>query len=135
MQQRPLSLTIIAVILVIISLLAIVGIVMAGSNAEVAAKMAEQSHVPLRFQQVWTGIGAIVTLAVAYGVWKGQPWSRVLYVAWGILGLVVGYFIGSPALGMVIGLVILVAISAFLFSDRANEWFSARGFALKREQG
>ena len=135
MGKRPLSLTIIAVILVIIALLALVGIVMATSNAELAAKMAEQIKMPLAFQQAWTGIGAIITLVVAYGVWKGQPWSRVLYVAWGVIGIVVGYFIGSPALGMILGIVILVVISAFLFGDRANEWFAARGFALNRERG
>ena len=133
MEKRPLSLTIIAIILVLVSLLALVGIVMASTNAEMAAKMAEQSKVPLMYQHVWSGLGIIVTLIVAYGIIKGQPWSRVLYVVWGVLGLVVGYFMGSPALGMIIAFIILVVISAFLFGDKANSWFAARGFALKRE--
>ena len=38
-------------------------------------------------------------------------------------------------LGLMLSVVFLVVISAFLFRDRANEWFAARGFALKRENG
>ena len=135
MEKRPLSLTIIAVILVIVALLALFGIVMSATNAEVAAKLAQQSKAPVAFQQGWTAAGGIVSLFVAYGIFKGQPWSRVLYVVWGILGLVVGYFIGSPPLGMIVGLILLVVFSAFLFGDKANSWFAARGFALKREEG
>jgi hypothetical protein len=133
MEKRPLSLTIIACALVILSLLGLAGMVMATTNAELAAKMAEQSNMPLAFQQAWTAIGAIITIIVAYGIWKGQPWSRVLYVAWGVLGIVVGYLSGSPALGMIFGVVVFVVISAFLFTNRANEWFNASGLALKRD--
>jgi len=120
-------------VLVILALLGLAGIVMATTSAELAAKMAEQSNMPLPFQQAWTAIGAIVTLVVAYGIWKGQPWSRVLYVAWGVIGIVVGYLVGSPGYGMILGVVILVVISAFLFTNRANEWFNASGLALKRD--
>ena len=133
MEKRPLSLTIIAWVLVILALLELAGIVMATTSAELAAKMAEQSNMPLPFQQAWTAIGAIVTLVVAYGIWKGQPWSRVLYVVWGVIGIVVGYLVGSPGYGMILGVVILVVISAFLFTNRANEWFNASGLALKRD--
>jgi hypothetical protein len=133
MEKRPLSLTIIAWVLVILALLGLAGIVMATTSAELAAKMAEQSNMPLPFQQAWTAIGAIVTLVVAYGIWKGQPWSRVLYVVWGVIGIVVGYLVGSPGYGMILGVVILVVISAFLFTNRANEWFNASGLALKRD--
>jgi hypothetical protein len=133
MEKRPLSLTIIAWVLVILALLGLAGIVMATTSAELAAKMAEQCNMPLPFQQAWTAIGAIVTLVVAYGIWKGHPWSRVLYVAWGVIGIVVGYLVGSPGYGMILGVVILVVISAFLFTNRANEWFNASGLALKRD--
>jgi hypothetical protein len=34
---------------------------------------------------------------------------------------------------LVISLIILVVVSVFLFSAKANEYFSARGFMLKRE--
>jgi hypothetical protein len=132
MQRRPLSLTIIAWILIFFALFGIYGSLTLGSNPQ-AAKMLEQSHVPLIFNQVWGVIGAIITLIVAYGIFKGQPWSRVLYVVWGAISLVVGFFTTPIKAILVLSLIILVVVCVFLFSEKANDWFSARGFMLKRE--
>ena len=134
MGKRPLSLTIIAWFLVVTALFGLYGAATMGSNP-IMMKMIEQSGVSLMVEQVWGVIGSIVTLAVAYGIFKGQPWSRVLYVVWGSIGIVVGYFISPMPLVLMLSVVFLVVISAFLFRDRANEWFAARGFALKRENG
>ena len=134
MQKRPLSMTIIGWFLIIFALFGLYGSFTLASNP-MAAKMLADMHASLRFQQIWGVIGAIVTLICGYGVLKGQPWSRVLYVFWGIVGLVVG-FITSPMKGLLIlSLVFLVVIGGLLFSLTANEWFAARGLALKREQG
>ena len=133
MAKRPLSLTIIAWFLVMVALLGLYGSITLGSNPA-ATKMLEQTHVPLLFQQVWGAIGCVVTLACAYGIFKGQPWSRVLYVVWGVIGLVVGFFTSPMKAVLVLSLVFLVVISIFLFSNAANDWFSARGFMLKRER-
>jgi hypothetical protein len=133
MEKRPLSLTIIAWFLVVTSLFAIYGAATMGSNP-VVMNMLEKSHGSLLFQQVWSIVGAIVSLIVAYGIFKGQPWSRVLYVVWGVLGLVVGFFTSPMPLALLLGLIFLVVIGAFLFGDKANAWFAARGFALKRER-
>lgn len=132
MGKRPLSLTIIAWFLVVTALFGLYGAATMGSNPLVM-KMIEQSGVSLLVEQVWGAIGSVVTLAIAYGIFKGQPWSRVLYVVWGIIGLVVGYFISPMPLVLMLSVVFLIVISAFLFRDRANEWFAARGFALHRE--
>lgn len=132
MTKRPLSLTIIAWVLVVLSLLALVGAFTMGSNP-VMMKTIEQMHMSLAMEQAWTVIGVIVNLIVAYGIFKGQPWSRVLYVVWGVFGLIVGFFISPMKAALVLSLVVLVVISYFLFSEKANEWFSARGFMLRRE--
>ena len=132
MEKRPLSLTIIAWVLVVLSLLALVGVFTMASNPTMLKAM-QQMHVPLAFEQAWTVLGVIINLIVAYGIFKGQPWSRVLYVVWGIIGLIAGFFISPMEAALVLSLVILVVISAFLFGEKANDWFSARGFMLKRE--
>jgi len=132
MQQRPLSLTIIAWVLVVLSLLALVGVFTMRSNAMMVQTLAQMHVSPLAYQ-AWTVVGVVVDLIVAYGIFKGQPWSRVLYVVWSIIGLVVGFFITPQKAYLVFGLIVLVVISIFLFSEKANEWFSARGFMLKRE--
>ena len=132
MEKRPLSLTVIAWLLISLSLLALIGTFAMQSNPQMV-KMQEQMHTPVLFQHAWTVLGVIIDLIVAYGIFKGQPWSRVLYVVWGIIGLVVGFFILPQKAYLVFSLIVLVVISIFLFSARANEYFSARGFMLKRE--
>jgi len=134
MEKRPLSLTIIAWVLVVLSLLALVGVFTMASNPTMLKAM-QQMHVPLAFEQAWTVLGVIINLIVAYGIFKGQPWPRVLYVVWGIIGLIAGFFISPMKAALVLSLVILVVISAFLFGEKANDWFSARGLMLKREAG
>ena len=134
MEKRPLSLTIIAWILIIFALLGIYSSVTISSNPQ-AMKMLEQTHVPLIFNQVWGVIGSIMTLIVAYGIFKGQPWSRVLYVVWSLISLVVGFFTAPMKAILVLSLIILVVLCIFLFNEKANDWFSARGFMLRREEG
>lgn len=133
MQTRPLSLTIIGWLLIVFSLFGLFGVVTMGSNAA-AMKMLEQMHTSLLFQQVWGVLGAIVNVAVAYGIFKGLPWSRVLYVVWGVVGLVVAAYTSPIKVAVVVGLIFLVVISAFLFTNSANDWFCARGMMLKRER-
>jgi hypothetical protein len=133
MEKRPLSLTIIAVVLVVLSLLGLAAIFMMGSSSAMAEAVS-QMHVSLMFLQVWGVIGTIVNLICAYGIFKGLPWSRVLYVVWGVIGLIVSFYTSPTKAGIVLGLIVLVAISAFLWTNTANDWFSARGLMLKRER-
>lgn len=134
MEKRPVSLTIIAWLLIVFAVIGLIGVATMKSNPQML-KMIEEMHVSLLFEQVWGVIGAVITLACAYGIFKGQPWSRVLYVAWGIVSLVVGFYTTPMKAVLVISLVILIVFAIFLFSAKANEWFSARGLMLKREQG
>ena len=132
MEKRPVSLTIIAWLLIVLSVLGLIGVFAMSSNPVVAAKLAEM-HMPLAMVQAWSAIGTVVNLICAYGILKGQPWSRVLYVVWGVIGLVAGFFITPQKAVLVLSLIILVVFSIFLFSEKANGWFSARGLMLKRE--
>ena len=133
MEKRPLSLTIIGWLLVVFTLLGIYSVVTMGSNP-VAMKMLEQMHISLAFEQAWSVLGAVVNLACAYGILKGLPWSRVLFVVWGVIGLVVGFYISPMKYVLVFSLIFLVVIAAFLWTNAANDWFNARGFMLKRER-
>ena len=132
MVKRPTSMTVIGVLLIILSLLGLVVIFAMGSNPAMV-KAAEQMHVSMAFLQAWSVLGAIINLACAYGILKGLPWSRVLYLAWGVIGLVVSFYTSPNKVSVVLGLVILVVICAFLWTNTANDWFQARGLMLKRE--
>ena len=132
MEKRPVSLTVIAVILILLTLLGLVGIFMMGSNPAMVEAVAKM-HVSLAMLQVMGVIGAIVNLICAYGILKGLPWSRVLYVLWGIIGLAINAYTLPTKGGVVFGLIVLVVISVFLWTNAANDWFQARGLMLSRE--
>jgi hypothetical protein len=133
MEKRPISLTIIGWLLTVFTLFGLYGVLTMGSNP-VVMKMLEQMHVSLLFEQAWGALGAVINLVCAYGILKGLPWSRVLYVAWGAIGLVVAFYTSPIKAAVVLGLIVLVVIAAFLWTNNANDWFSARGLMLKRER-
>lgn len=132
MSKRPLSLTIIAWVLIVLSVLALVGVFTMGSNA-IMMKAIEEAHLSLRFEQAWGTIGAIVSLICAYGILKGQPWSRVLYVVWSVISIIAGFYVSPMKATIAVNVVVLLVVGFFLFTEKANDWFQARGFMLKRE--
>jgi hypothetical protein len=132
MEKRPLSITIIAWLLIALTVLGLIGAFTMGSNPAMT-KALEQMHMSLQMYQGWVVLSSIVTLIFCYGFLKGQPWSRVLYVVWGVIGLVVGFYTSPMKAALAISLLVLVVVAFFLFRENANDWFQARGFMLKRE--
>ena len=132
MTKRPVSLTVIICLEILSALFGIYSAATMGSNP-IMLKMQQQTHVPLIYNQVSTVVGVIISLIVAYGIFKAQPWSRVLFVVWGIISLILGFYTIPMKAALVVSLIILIIFSIFLFGEKANDWFSARGFMLKRE--
>src|SRR4051794_11124289 len=109
MEKRPVSLTVIAVILIVLSLLGLVGLLMMGRLPGTAEAL-QQMHVSLALLQGIRVVGTIVNLVCAYGILKGLPWSRVLYVVWGVIGVAFNAYALPTKGGVVFGLVVLVII-------------------------
>jgi hypothetical protein len=133
MEKRPTSMTVIGILLIVLTLLGIYGLITAGTNP-MMTKMLTQMHVSLPLYEAYGALGIVISLACAYGIFKGLPWSRVLYLAWGIVGLIVGLYVSPIKAALVLSLIILVVVCAFLWTNTANDWFSARGLMLKRER-
>jgi hypothetical protein len=133
MEKRPTSLTVIAWLLIVLNLIGLALVFVMGSNPAML-KATEQMHVSLVFLQAWSVVGTIINLLCAYGILKGLPWSRVLYVVWGIIGLGVSAYSSPNKASVVLGLIIFVIISVFLWTNTANDWFQARGLMVSRER-
>jgi phosphate/sulfate permease len=134
MEKRPLSLTIIGWLLVVTGLFGLYSSLTIGSN-EVAMRMIEDMGVSLRFHQALGIVGCIIALACAYGVFKGLPWSRVLYVCWGVISLVIGVFTSPIPSALIVGAIVLAVFAYFLFRPAADRWFAAKGLQLQRADG
>jgi hypothetical protein len=133
MEKRPLSLTIIGWFLIVTGLFTIYSVLRMGSNP-IAMKIIEQMHVSLLFQQVMGALGVIVALACAYGIFKGLPWSRVLYVAWGIISLGISFFTSPVKSIVILSVLFLMVVAYFLFRPAADRWFAAKGLQLQRDR-
>jgi len=123
MEKRPVSLTIIAWVIIVGSVLSVWGIFRMQSNP-MAAKLLAQSPFPLSVHVGFAVAGIVANLIAGYGILKGYPWSRWLYVGWALLSL--GFSVATipvPSLLLVSGL-FLILIAFFLFRPAADAWFA-----------
>lgn len=127
-MQKPTSLTVIGVIIIIFGVLGGVSAasILAFKDDPNFAPMLEQ--LPLSPEaHVGIGvIGAVLTVAAGVGVLMGKNWGRWLYVVLSLFNVVFGVAINPNAQGLisaVFGLLILGIISYFLFRARENAYF------------
>ncbi len=131
MEKRPLSLTIIGCWMIFGALAGLYSSLTIRSNA-LAMRMIEQMHMSIALRQTMAVIGCVVGLACAYGLFKGQPWSRVIYVGWSIVGLAIGLFTSPFISIMIISVIVLAVVAYFLFRPAADRYFAAKGLQLQR---
>ena len=125
MQERPLSLTIIAWIIIIGALFSLyTGATMATNP--LATRMLAQSRLPVTVHQAFVIAGSLVYLVSSFGILKGHGWSRWLYVGWSILALIFSLLTTPVVSIVVLSLLTLAVVAFFLFRPAANAWFSAR---------
>lgn len=133
MEKRPTSLTVIAVLLIILSVIGLIGVFVLPKTAQ-GQQALSQLNMSVALYQAIGVVGAIINVICAYGILKGLPWSRVLYVVWSIIGLGIGFVTSPMKAGMVLNLIVLVVVAALLWTNNANDWFQARGLMLSRER-
>jgi hypothetical protein len=134
MEKRPLSLTIIAWLLIVGGIFGLYTAATLASNATMV-RMLEETHTSIEFQRIIVIINAVVSFAAAYGIFNGLPWSRVFLTGWSIVSLAIGFFT-SPIRSVIFLSVILTGVfTYFLFRAAANRWFAAKGLQLRRCAG
>ena len=122
MQQRPLSLTIIAWFLIVTAVISVFSSLSMGSNP-MTAKLLAQSPLPISAHIAFALVGALVTLVSGYGILKGYDWSRWLYIGWSVIGFVFSFVTVRIISIIVLGIFFFLVIAFFLFRPAANRWF------------
>jgi len=123
MPKRPTSVTVIAWIIIIGAVFALYSSFTMSSNP-VAARLLDQSPLPMSVHIGFSVFGAAVILVAGYGVLKGYPWSRWLYIGWSMVGLAFSLLTVPIVSVLVISLLFLIVVAFFLFRPAANEWFN-----------
>ena len=94
--------------------------------------MIEKTGMPLSVHRFMRAVGTVVSLLCAYGILRGQPWGRVVFAGWGVIGLVVSFFTMPSRAVLIISVAFLALFLFLLFRPAADRWFRARWLQLHR---
>ena len=133
-KTRPTSITIIAWFLIVTNTIGVFGCVMALNNPQAQAIMA-QSPLPIPVQYALGIAGMVIVFACAVGMLKAQAWSRIVYVAWNLIGTAIGLATSPFKLMILPGFVLFLVICFFLFRPAANSFFAESGAATDGQIG
>lgn len=123
MQDRPVSVTIVGWVLVLLGLLGAVGVYMTSDIPDAERNMALSSLSPSA-ERIIGLAGVAISVICGLAVLKRQNWARWLYVIWNVAAIGLALFT-SPATSLLLVPVAILAVTAFfLFWKPANAWFA-----------
>jgi hypothetical protein len=128
MTYRPISITIIGWILIVLGTLGLLDSIIATmvtnpSTDEILA----QSPIPIPIQHAMSIAGSVVTLVSGYFLLRGRNWARYLYVVWSAIGMVVALLTTRMKIMLIPGAIIFFVIAFFLFHPTSNAFFVSGG--------
>lgn len=130
MTQRPLSVSIIARVLIFFGVLSLVttlatfvAMTFFGHREMLAALERNPLPIPVQYAMGITGLSVMVIAGVA--MLRGRHWGRVLYIAWTLFGTLVGVLTTPQKLTLIPGFVLFLIMVFFLFRPAANAFFRA----------
>nr|WP_315391792.1 hypothetical protein [uncultured Duganella sp.] len=125
MIKRPTSVTVVAWYFIISAFFSLFA--MARTNQDpMLRELMSQGALPFAVQQSLMFAGFVASLVAGAGFLMGYHWSRVLFVGWTLISLLVT-LLTSPMKWMVIPAMLVSGVLAyFLFSRRANLFFRHR---------
>jgi hypothetical protein len=122
MQKRPVSITVIAWILIILSVISAISTTMMSNNPTVLAAM-RSSPLPIPLQWAMFYAGMLVMIVSGIGFLKGRNWSRYLYLVWRIVGFTIGFATSSLTMAMIPGFVFFLVVVIILFLPKSSAYF------------
>lgn len=123
MKTRPVSVTVIAWILLLINALSLLGSLMTINDPLAREQMAE-SPIPVTLQFVVTYLVLSISILCAIFMMRAANWARLLYIACGAIGLVFGLLASSEKLWLIPGILIYAIIVFFLLRPKAKAYFT-----------
>jgi hypothetical protein len=123
MKKRPTSVTVIAWILLVISALSLLGSTMAINNP-MAQEMMAKSPISIPLQYAMTYLGLSISILCAIFMLRAANWARLLYIAWGAIGLLFGLLASPEKLWLIPGILIYAIVVFFLLRPKASAYFT-----------
>jgi hypothetical protein len=124
MKTRPISITIISWILIVLASISIISTSLM-INHPVTRDLMAKSPIPLPAQFALMYVGLLISIVCGIGMLKGGNWARLLYVIWSVVSFAIGFTTSPMKAAIIPGAVVFLIIAFFLFRPKANEFFSA----------
>lgn len=124
MKNRPISIAIIAWLMIVTSVCASIIEAMGLHNPSPQVRsLMELSPIPISWQYIIIFAGLVVRFVSGIAILNRQNWARFLYVIWGVIGTIIG-LIASPAkMTMIPGVVLFIIVAIILFRSSVNDYF------------
>ncbi|PJZ50723.1 hypothetical protein [Leptospira saintgironsiae] len=124
MKIKPVSITIISWILIVLSGVGMVSSIVTYSVNEQAIEILKQtSHIPLQIQFLIAGTALIVQAICGIGFLQGLNWSRILFVVSSIAGILYSYLTSPIKVTLIFSVVFFGVVCFFLFRPISNKFF------------
>lgn len=125
MNKRPISITVIAWLLIISTILFLIYSIV-NFNDPVAGNLMLQNSIPLSIQFVVMYLGLGISLISGIAFLKRQNWARFLYVGWCVIGFIIGFATSPMRMVTLPGFALFLVELFFLFRPKANAYFLSR---------
>ena len=128
MNKRPLSVSIIAWLLIIFAALSAVTIPFTLGNPRAQELMAK-SMVPVPVQYFMMFAGVLISIVSGIFMLKGANWARMLYIIWGALGFLFSLITSPAKLVLIPGFLVYAIVVFFLLRPKATAFFTGTDHA------
>ena len=123
MNSRPVSVTVIASIIIVTSAIGLVFSLFLINHPTVQELMAK-SPLPVPVQYALEFVAPLLSALCGVFMLKGANWARLLYVGWRVLILIITFITMPVNLATLFGVIFLAVVVFFLFRPKANAFFS-----------
>ena len=132
MPARPMSVSVVAWILIVFALFGLFSmlILLAISGSPLMQASLARVHAPLPVQISFGTFGSLVQLLCGIALLFRQNWARFLYTGWAVIGLAYSVITSPYTLWLIVpSLIYTLVIVYFLFTPAAKQYFTGANTA------
>lgn len=122
MGKRPVSITIIGSLLLILGIYSLVVSLLTMNNPAIQDIM-QHNTLPMTVQYVLMYAGVAVLIISGIGILTRRNWARFLYLIWGSIGIIIQLVTAHAGMILIPGVIFFVIIVYFLFRAKASAYF------------
>jgi hypothetical protein len=126
MNDRPISIAVIACILLFIAAFDLFGALATifMVNLPAIQETIAKNSIPAPMDYLMTFTGAIILIVSGIFMLRGANWARLLYICWGAFNLVIALFTSPAKSTLIPGVVLYLIVVFFLLRPKASAYFS-----------